>query len=121
MKKLTFAFALLLNTSFCMALPVGNPSEAAMLCTGIFCRGKRPSCPTLHIWDDFSYRAGFYGDYIFNRLVHNFDRDNSSNSQRLKNCRIFTNAAYLDLNVWTGFDIFGTVGATSVNYSGDLT
>lgn len=119
MKKLLLPFVLFILCSSIFALPVGNPSESNMLCRGLFCRGKPPSCPTLHIWDDFSYRMGYYGDFVFNRLIRNHDSDNSNNSEHIKNCRILTNAAYLDLNVWKGFDIFGTLGATNFSYSGN--
>ncbi|MCH9611417.1 MAG: Major outer membrane porin [Chlamydiales bacterium] len=101
------------------ALPVGNPSEASLLCDGIFFEGHcgDPCDPCLTVCDAFSMRFGYWGDYQFNRYL---EKDSASEAKRDTDVtRVITNAAYFAGNFWDRFDIFGTLGATSVNLWSD--
>ncbi len=95
------------------ALPVGNPSEATLLCDGLFCEGHcaDPCDPCLTWCDAMSLRFGFYGDYVFNRHLdsnhRHFDAD-------IECTEIFTNAFYFDVNLWDRTDLFLTLGATNL-------
>lgn len=106
MKKLSTALLMLLMSAS-YALPVGNPSEATLVCPEVPCgtyfSGKCFSC------DFLSLGVGFYGDYVFNRhlqTIHHKDIDT---------VRLFTNAAYLVANFYERVDIFTTLGASRLS------
>lgn len=117
MKKLFFSSALIFLTQTIYSLPTGNPSEASLLTEGIFFETPCSSpCELCYTWiDAFSYRVGFYGDYVFNQpmeMVGDFDSESEE-------AEIFTNAFYAAFNFWEVFDIFGTLGATNFNIDND--
>lgn len=103
------------------ALPVGNPSEASLLCDGLVWEGhcgSDPCDPCLTWCDAFSLRVGFYGDYVFNR--HMRTRHGPRPRAQIENFEIWTNAAYLAANFWDRFDIFATLGTTSIDLSTNI-
>lgn len=115
MKKLLLLPLLLCSPLF--ALPIGNPMDASLYSNGLFwgdCYEDRccdPCDPCFSWCDAWSFRLGFYGDYVFNRHMETDD----SNCAHIDDFEIYTNAAYLALNICDRLDIFGTLGATSLN------
>jgi len=90
---------LLCHTGF--ALPIGNPAEPSLLTESFVCS----------LFDEcVSVRAGFYGDYVFNRYL---EVDDSFN-RVVDVTKINTNAGYLALNYCNWLDLFATVGASNV-------
>lgn len=121
MRKLTLTCLTLLGSGMLTALPVGNPAEASFLCDSVFCPPCAGFRPTFRIWNDFNYRGGFYGDYIFNRHLRVHDDDNEPFRSQLDHSTISTNAGYLVVNLWNSFDVFGTLGASSISLEGNST
>ena len=112
MKKL---FATLLTVMACSAahaLPVGNPSDASLLCDGLLWEGHcgDPCDPCLSWSDAFSIRVGFYGDYVFNRHLKGDHRIR----KQIDHTKLITNAALITANFWDRFDVFTTLGATKL-------
>ncbi len=112
MKKLYLTCLTLLTCGAAYALPIGNPADASLLCDGIIWEGYcgDPCDPCLTWCDAFSFRLGFYGDYVFNRHLERegrFDDD-------IEHTEMNTNAALLVGNFWDRFDIFATLGATNI-------
>ena len=97
------------------ALPVGNPSDSSLLCDGWIWEGKcpDPNDPCLTWCDAFSFRLGFYGDYVFNRHLQ-LDRNCKGGRGEIEHTEIYTNAAYLAGNFWDRYDVFATLGATNL-------
>jgi major outer membrane protein len=113
MKKLSMTLLTILASGAIYALPVGNPSDASLLCDGLLWEGHcgDPCDPCLSWCDAFSARIGFYGDYVFNRHLE----DNTNELHKnLEHTKIFTNAAFLAANFWDRFDVFTTLGATNI-------
>ena len=98
MKKLLVLLAGLTASSL-YASPVLNPAAPALNTDGLFY-----CCPD-SCW---SLRAGFRGDYVFDRKLE--DAVHSIN-----NYSLFSNEGALTLNLWNRLDIYGFVGATSQN------
>lgn len=106
-----------------IALPVGNPSDASLLCDGLFWEGNccmDPCDPCASWCDAFSFRFGFYGDYVFNRHMEVRNGDDGD-GRRIERFALNTNAGYLALNLWNRFDVFATLGASdySLNTNAD--
>lgn len=143
MKKLfvTALAAAFVASASVQALPVGNPSEASSLIDGIFWEGAAGDpCDPCATWcDSVSLRAGFYGDYVFNRMLEtNVNKTttipdvyaanavgtagkqypNAAFGQDLLESEFFTNAGYLALNLWDRFDLFGTLGSSEGRIKG---
>jgi major outer membrane protein len=112
MKKLIIAMLTILSCGAAYALPIGNPSDASLLCDGLFLEGNSgdPSDPCLSWCDAFSIRVGYYGDYVFNR---NLQIDSNTFSANIEKTRLQTNAGYLAANFWDRFDVFSTLGTTT--------
>lgn len=113
MKKL---IASLLLATPLAALPVGNPSEASLLCDGLIWEGScaDPCDPCLSWCDAFSFRVGFYGDYVFNRhLKITQDVAPIVVGKKVGHAELFTNAGYLAANLWDRIDLFTTLGASN--------
>ncbi|MCB1181370.1 MAG: hypothetical protein KDK55_05050 [Chlamydiia bacterium] len=113
MKKLFVTVLTVLTCGAVYALPVGNPSEASLLCDGLFWEGSccmDPCDPCASWCDAVSFRLGFYGDYVFNRHL---ELDNGSHKD-IENTEIFTNAGYFALNMLDRLDIFALLGTTNV-------
>jgi major outer membrane protein len=103
MKKIKWMICLaLLSFKTMDALPVGNPADASLLCKGILCDEPCGSC-----WDAFSFRSGFYGDYVFNRHLKLIQT-----GSQIDRSHIYTNAGYFALNGWNRIDFFTTLGMT---------
>lgn len=93
------------------ALPVGNPSEASVLCRGVFFNN-----PYYTDCDEgcgfFSLRAGYYGDFVFQRSM----RLASSPHKYINVTEIHTNAAYLAANFFDRIDLFTTLGVSNIRF-----
>lgn len=116
MKKLLVTMLAVLSCGATYALPLMNPSEASLLCDGVFWEGHCGDlCDPCLTWcDAFSVRFGFYGDYVFNRYLQvNATKDDVNQAE------IYTNAAYLVANFWDRVDLWGTLGETSLVLGGD--
>lgn len=105
MKKLLMLLSGVLVTSAAYASPVLNPAAPALNTDGLFY-----CCPD-SCW---ALRAGFRGDYVFNRKLedaaHTIDRYS-----------LYSNEAVLTLNLWEKVDIYGLVGATSQDWNSKWT
>ncbi len=113
MKKLFTTMLTFLACGAAYALPVGNPSDASLLCDGLFWEGYCCSdlCdPCLSWCDAFSVRAGFYGDYVFNRHLELEHRGHPD----IENTEIYTNAGFVAGNFYDRVDVFATFGASSI-------
>ncbi len=109
---LSLMFFFLYKTVY--ALPVGNPSAANLLCDGLIWEGHCADSRDPHLrWcDALSFRAGFWGDYVFNRHL-NIDHKNHHST--IEHTRLKTNSGVITGNVWDRFDFFTTLGATSLS------
>ena len=114
MKKLLVTALTLLSCGAAYALPLGNPSEASLMCDGIIFEGYCPDfCqPGVSLCDAISWRVGFYGDYVFNRHLEN--DSGLVKGKTIEDAELFTNAGYLALNAWDRIDIFTTLGASNL-------
>jgi major outer membrane protein len=114
MKKLVFTLLAFLSTGTVHALPIGNPAQAGLLSDGVL---GDICCNPCSFWlNAFSFRIGYYGDFVFNKHMENYNGDSSD----VEVTRIFTNAGYLALNICERFDVFGTLGATNLFYETEL-
>lgn len=108
-----------LTAGSAFALPVGNPSDASLLCNGLFWEGNNcgDACDPCGSWlDSFSFRFGFYGDYVFERHL-NFRAPGAAAAarRRIEHAQLNTNAGYLAVNIMNRFDIFATLGVTRLS------
>lgn len=119
MKKLLMTMLAVLSCGATYALPLMNPSEASLLCDGVFWEGHCGDlCDPCLTWcDAFSVRFGFYGDYEFNRYMI-VDGSNSSRAA-VDVTSIYTNAAYFAANFWDRFDLFWTLGTSNFSLDAD--
>nr|ABB51016.1 major outer membrane protein [Chlamydia trachomatis] len=145
MKKLlksVLVFAALSSASSLQALPVGNPAEPSLMIDGILWEGfGGDPCDPCTTWcDAISMRVGYYGDFVFARVLKtdvnkefqmgaapttsdvaglqndpttNVARPNPAYGKHMQDAEMFTNAAYMALNIWDRFDVFCTLGATT--------
>lgn len=113
MKKLFMTMLTILTCGAAFALPVGNPSDASLLCDGLIWEGHcgDPCDPCLTWCDAFSIRFGFYGDYVFNRHL---EVDTNQNDSVIEHSRVSTNAGFIAANFWDRFDVFSTLGVTNL-------
>lgn len=91
------------------ALQMGNPLDATWLTEGILWEGNDYENSCLSLCDAWSFRVGYYGDFVFDRRL---EVDNSPNNSDIRKTRIITNAGYLAFNVWNRYDLFVTLGET---------
>lgn len=145
MKKLlksVLVFAALGSASSLQALPVGNPAEPSLMIDGILWEGfGGDPCDPCTTWcDAVSLRLGYYGDYVFDRVLKtdvakeflmgeapkdasgnittnsptkSAPRENPAYGKHFQDAEMFTNAAFMALNIWDRFDVFCTLGATN--------
>ncbi len=144
MKKLlksVLVFAALGSASSLQALPVGNPAEPSLMIDGILWEGfGGDPCDPCTTWcDAVSLRLGYYGDYVFDRVLktdvakmfemgaaptkadgaldadptQSTERANPAYGKHFQDAEMFTNAAFMALNIWDRFDVFCTLGATN--------
>ncbi|CCP58260.1 hypothetical protein [Chlamydia trachomatis] len=144
MKKLlksVLVFAALSSASSLQALPVGNPAEPSLMIDGILWEGfGGDPCDPCTTWcDAISMRMGYYGDFVFDRVLKTdvnkefemgealagasgnttstlsklVERTNPAYGKHMQDAEMFTNAACMALNIWDRFDVFCTLGATS--------
>ncbi|AHK63697.1 porin [Chlamydia avium] len=131
------------STASLQALPVGNPAEPSLLIDGTMWEGTSGDpCDPCATWcDAISVRAGFYGDYVFDRVLKidttktvddmaaaptatgqdsaptttntAATRNNAAYGKHIHDAEWATNSAYLALNIWDRFDVFCTLGAAN--------
>jgi len=113
MKKLAATLLTFLISGSAFALPIGNPWEASIMCDGICWEGNCGDyCdPCLSLCDAWSFRFGFYGDYVFN---HDMNCDTCEGKPTIHDVEFYTNAGYLAFNLWDRVDLFATLGATRI-------
>lgn len=114
MKKLFLIPLMLFSPLF--ALPIGNPMDASLYRNGLFCGDSYDNCcdpcdPCFNWCDAWSFRVGYYGDFVYNRHMELDTRDKAD----IDDFEIFTNAGFLALNICDRLDVFGTLGATNLN------
>lgn len=103
MKKLLALVTGLVAAGSAFASPVLSPAAAAALTDGVF------FCDDCSCW---SLRAGFRGDYVFNRHL---TAQNQNGTAPIDSYSMFANEGVLTLNLWDRLDIYGLVGAASQN------
>lgn len=115
MKKLWISIVTLTASASLYALPVGNPWEASLHTDGILCAGDCPNYweASSNWCDAWSIRLGFYGDFVFDRHMQIDTRESNAH---LHKTSINTEAAYIAFNAWNRIDIFGTLGATNIQF-----
>ena len=141
--KSVLVFAALGSASSLQALPVGNPAEPSLMIDGILWEGfGGDPCDPCTTWcDAVSLRLGYYGDYVFDRVLKTdvakefsmgaapttadsgdavttkpttpTSRANPAYGKHFQDAEMFTNAAFMALNIWDRFDVFCTLGATN--------
>lgn len=140
--KSVLVFAALGSASSLQALPVGNPAEPSLMIDGILWEGfGGDPCDPCTTWcDAVSLRLGYYGDYVFDRVLktdvskeflmgeapkdasgnivansptQTKSRENPAYGKHFQDAEMFTNAAFMALNIWDRFDVFCTLGATN--------
>lgn len=139
--KSVLVFAALGSASSLQALPVGNPAEPSLMIDGILWEGfGGDPCDPCTTWcDAVSLRLGYYGDYVFDRVLKtdvakefemgaapkptdqdavtppltSTPRPNPAYGKHFQDAEMFTNAAFMALNIWDRFDVFCTLGATN--------
>ena len=120
-RNLIFSLLIFFPSGAAFALPVSNPGEARQLRDGLVWKGfwgEIPEKYTIPWCELFSFRLGFYGDYVFNRhLAAHTDQD----TPKIEQSCFFTNAALLNLNFWDRLDLFATVGATHFSLKANAT
>ena len=119
MKKLLLLSLLLVSPLF--ALPVGNPMDASLYSNGLVwgdcCKNNccDPCDPCFSWCDAWSFRLGFYGDYVYNRHL----KRTSGGLKSLNDAELYTNAALLVLNICDRFDVFSTLGESQISLLGE--
>jgi len=113
MKKLFTTALAILACGATEALPLGNPSDPALLLDGFIWEGHclNPGDPCANWCNATSFRLGFYGDYVFNRHL---EVDSKELRAQIEECEIFTNAALFVFNFYDRLDFYLTLGASSL-------
>ncbi len=96
------------------ALPTDNPLDASLTCRGVCRKGANwRSCRTFSGNGEYSFRAGFYGDYVFNRKmeVHKTDRDDT-----IRDTRIYTNAGVVAFNLYNQVEFYTVLGVSKFEF-----
>jgi len=106
MKKNLALILSLLTCCIGYALPVGDPAAASLFHQGVYIK---KSCDDCSSW---SFRTGFYGNYVFNRYLE-ID-DSQGRKGEIPTTKINTNSGYLVLNFCDRVDLFSSIGASSL-------
>lgn len=114
MKKWILALLTMLYWEAGYALPIGNPSDPSLYCNGLFCCLFNRDDPCDPCWlDALSFRAGFYGDYVFNRHLR-VEGKTQIFQAAINTSTLNTSAGYLALNALNRFEAFATLGASQI-------
>jgi major outer membrane protein len=124
MKKFGLTILTLLTCGAVYALPLGNPSEASLFLNGSCGNNGSYNCcdpcdPCFNWCDAWGFRVGYYGDHVFNRHLAVDIADSSDTGQDVDQTEIYTQAGYIVMNVCNRFDVFTTLGATSIHMRTD--
>jgi len=112
MKKLILITLGSLLPSSLSALPIGNPANPNIF-NRCYWSYYFDTCSFLYCWTEaFVFTFGFYGDWVFNRHI---EINNGIGDPDIEKTHIFTNAGYLSAILCDRLEIFGTLGATSIN------
>lgn len=121
MKKLVALMLFLMGSGALWALPLGNPAEPGLMKEGVFCAGNTcddclcasnacDDCCCLSWCKQWSFRAGYYGDFVFDRAL---DVDHSGVvPEGINETTLTTNAGYFALNFCDRLDLFTSLGTT---------
>lgn len=136
MKKLLSTLITLVIISSCaQALPLGNPNDAGLLPDGILWEGLESSCcgpcsnPCASWCDSINIKTGFYGDYVFDRVLRTHsvpktisipaaNTPNPAYDVKMMSSEISTQALYTALNIWDRFEAFGVLGSSDAYIKG---
>jgi len=92
------------------ALPLGNPADPILYSKGLIFDPYADPCDPVGSWlNSFSFRLGYYGDFVFERHL---EWDNRDLKGDIDHSKLFTNAGLLVLNFFDKVDVFTTFGAT---------
>lgn len=108
MKKLFFLWFFLIESLF--ALPVCNPSDPSILCYGVIIPTAAYKCPSdrfCFVVEDFSFRPGFIGSYVYDR---NMQLVPVENRRKVDRVQIYTNSGFIAFNIADSFEFFTTLG-----------
>lgn len=121
MKRLVATLLTFLTCGAAYALPVGNPSEASLFLNGAWWDSYccNPCDPCFSWCDAWSFRIGYYGDFVFERHLKLDSGDREGGGSNIDHTSLATNAGYLALNICDRIDIFGVVGATKIHIRTD--
>lgn len=108
MKKFTLAACLAFTYGTVYALPLGNPGDTSLYLGGVWWEGNELEDSCWNLCSEFSFRSGFYGNYVFDRHLEKKDGGD------LENFSLQTNAQYMALNFRDCIDIFATLGVTNM-------
>ena len=97
MKKILSLFTGIIAVGSAYASPVLSPNAAAVHTDGVF------FCDDCSCW---SLRAGFRGDYVFDRKLSSYSADHQGTNVTRK----MSNEGVVTLNFWDRLDIYGLVG-----------
>jgi hypothetical protein len=95
MKKLFTVLTAIVASSAIYAAPVLNPAAPALITDGVF------------LCDDdcWGLKAGYRGNFIYNAHL-----------QYIDDLEYYSNSGVLTLNLWDRVDVYGFVGAASINF-----
>lgn len=124
MKKLLVVTLVFLSTSVVQALPIGNPADPELysncgMVTSFF--DTDDCCWMPDFLEDFSWRVGFYGNYVYDRELKAGPNLNFGGNAvafgggGMRISSMATNSGMLLLNICDQFDIFGTFGVSRIN------
>jgi major outer membrane protein len=112
MKQIAAVLTFFVLSAIGYALPIGNPWEASLMRDGLFREGCCTSFCDPSTWcNAWSFRIGFYGDYVYN---HRMEIDRSHQRDNIHETEIWTNSGYLAFNMFDRFDLFATLGTTQL-------
>jgi major outer membrane protein len=118
MKKLA---ALLFSMHALMALPVGNPSDPALLCEGLVLNCLGLECLRPCQLDFLKLQVGYYGDCVFQRNMETYSLPGWQDENKdYLHTSLVTNAGYLSLTFCETLEVFSTFGASKIRLDGDL-
>lgn len=106
MKKLLTVMTAMVAGSALYAAPVLNPAEPALITDGVF------------LCDDdcWGLKAGYRGNFVYDKSFHSAGyHDSGGDLGNVYNFGYYSNSGVLTLNLWDRVDIYGFVGAASID------
>lgn len=106
MKRLWILLLTIVTPAVVSALPLGNPWDPGLYTQGVIWKNDC-SCDWRDMW---SVRAGYYGDFVFDRHM-----EIENHQSDVFRTRINSQAGIIALNLWNRADVFSTLGTTQLN------